>query len=277
MLNRLNDRGYEIQYESHAAAVLAQDFPQALSDIEQVLEQFSVPIGEIIGSGGGESKGTQRLRHALADLGWPFKTYVISKRINEVPRQSISHEVDHVKSFTGPWEGKKDIALEIEWNNKDPFFDRDLENFKRLHAEGAISVGVVITRGASLQKGMRDIVIRYAQEQKINSFDDLARLGIGQTVPQRNDIERRVKNTGDFAASWANVFTASKFGEATTHWKKLMDRVTRGVGSPCPLLLIGFPIDIISFDTRSPLDAAAIEPRDLESKPIGSTDEFLQD
>jgi Restriction endonuclease BglII len=33
------------------------------------------------------------------------------------------------------------VALEIEWNNKDPFFDRDLENFKRLHAEGAISVG----------------------------------------------------------------------------------------------------------------------------------------
>lgn len=42
------------------------------------------------------------------------------------------------------------LALEIEWNNKDPFFDRDLENFKRLHAEGAISVGVLITRGASL-------------------------------------------------------------------------------------------------------------------------------
>jgi hypothetical protein len=29
------------------------------------------------------------------------------------------------------------LALEIEWNN--PFFDRDLENFKRLHANGAIS------------------------------------------------------------------------------------------------------------------------------------------
>ena len=33
------------------------------------------------------------------------------------------------------------IALEIEWNNKDPFFDRDLENFQRIHKDGVISAG----------------------------------------------------------------------------------------------------------------------------------------
>ncbi|HSV23752.1 MAG TPA: BglII/BstYI family type II restriction endonuclease [Xanthobacteraceae bacterium] len=41
------------------------------------------------------------------------------------------------------------MALEIEWNNKDSFFDRDLENFKRLHADGAISVGIIVMRGHS--------------------------------------------------------------------------------------------------------------------------------
>ena len=35
-----------------------------------------------------------------------------------------------MKAFPGDFEGNKLIALEIEWNNKDPFFDRDLENFK---------------------------------------------------------------------------------------------------------------------------------------------------
>jgi hypothetical protein len=257
MLEKLKEKGYEIQFESHAAAILEKDFPEALSDIEQVLHDFSIPITEIIGSGGGETKGTQRLRHALTKLGWPFTVYEIKKSINNSPREAISHEVDHVKKFKGPWEGNKEIALEIEWNNKDPFFDRDLENFKRLHAEGAISLGVVLTRSTSLQKGMRELVCRYAQEQKINGFDDLTRLGIGLTVPQRTDLERRVNRSKDFAGAWASVFTASKFGEATTHWKKLMDRVSRGVGSPCPLLLIGFPIEIVKFDARSPLEAAS--------------------
>ena len=32
-----------------------------------------------------------------------------------------------------------------------------------------------------------------------------------------------------------------KFGTATTHWVKLQERVSRGVGNPCPLLLLGIP------------------------------------
>lgn len=45
----------------------------------------------------------------------------------------------------------------------------------------------------------------------------------------------------DFAEGWAKPFVSDKFGEATTHWRKLEDRVRRGVGNPCPLLLIGIP------------------------------------
>ena len=40
-------------------------------------------------------------------------------------------------------------------------------------------------------------------------------------------------------------FVSDKFGEATTHWRKLEDRVNRGVGNPCPLLLIGIPINVV--------------------------------
>jgi hypothetical protein len=260
VLDKLKERGFEIQFESHAAAILEHDFPEALADIEKALLAFEVPIAEIIGSGGGETKGTQRLRKALAERGWPFTVYEIKKTINGVASESISHEIDHVKAFKGAWEGSKAIALEIEWNNKDPFFDRDLENFKRLHVEGAISVGVVITRGTSLQKGMRELVTRFAKENSINSFDDLVRLGIGLTAPQRADLTRRFNRNKDFPLAWASVFVASKFGEATTHWKKLMDRVSRGVGSPCPLLLIGFSTAIVSF--RPP------EPGELESAPL---------
>lgn len=50
------------------------------------------------------------------------------------------------------------------------------------------------------------------------------------------------------ADAWTDNFVANKFGQATTHWAKLMDRVERRVGNPCPLLLIGLPAAMISFD-----------------------------
>ena len=43
------------------------------------------------------------------------------------------------------------IALEIEWNNKDPFFDRDLNNFRLLFDLRVISIGIIITRCDELQ------------------------------------------------------------------------------------------------------------------------------
>jgi hypothetical protein len=44
------------------------------------------------------------------------------------------------------------VALEVEWNNKDPFFDRDLNNFRLLFELRAIDVGVIVTRGSELQQ-----------------------------------------------------------------------------------------------------------------------------
>ncbi len=69
----------------------------------------------------------------------------MKKLVNGREVMAQSHEIDHIKLF-----GDYLAALEIEWNNKDPFFDRDLESFKRLHAEGAISLGCIITRGLTL-------------------------------------------------------------------------------------------------------------------------------
>jgi hypothetical protein len=130
MLDALKEKGFEILFVSHASAILQGDFPAALEELEAALFSFEIPITEIIGSDGGETKGTQRMRRALSDLGWKKVHFEIKKTINGVERESVSHEVDHAKQFNG-----STVALEIEWNNKDPFYDRDLENFKRLHAE----------------------------------------------------------------------------------------------------------------------------------------------
>lgn len=178
-------------------------------------------------------------------MGWRKTKFTIEKTINGQPRESISHEVDHVGSFAAGL-----IALEIEWNNKDPFFDRDLENFKRLHAEGAISAGVIITRGDSLQQEMISLVRRFAKEIAVNSAEDIRSLGLNPTPRQNADVERRVRLGSSFAEAWSASFVQDKYGAATTHWRKLEDRVRRGVGNPCPLLLIGLPASIVTFGKR---------------------------
>jgi hypothetical protein len=251
LLEKLREKGFEVRYESHAAAILEHDFPDALKEIEQALCNISIPITEIIGSGGGETQGTQRMKHAFYDVDWKKFTFEVKRIINGVEREAISHEIDHVKKFD-----KFMLALEIEWNNKDPFFDRDLENFKRLHADGAISTGIIVTRATSLHEKMWDFVNRFAREQKINGFDDLERLNIELTKRQKNAIKKRVERTKkpiEFTKAWTDQFVHDKYGEATTHWRKLMDRISRGVGNPCPLLLIGLPASLVTFEVSGPI------------------------
>lgn len=243
----LIQKGFDIVFVSHAKAILEQEFPDQLENLETVLKDLSLPITEIIGSGGGETKFTQRLRHTLSGLGWHKHKFEVQKTIDGQLRESISHEVDHVKRV----EGVGTIALEIEWNNKDPFFDRDLENFKRLHAEGAISVGVLITRGKSLQDSMKELVTHFVDQKAIASFDDFEGFGYVPTPKQKKNVLARVNRTKaplSFREAWTSNFVANKFGQATTHWTKLMDRVDRGVGNPCPLLLIGLPASMVTFD-----------------------------
>ncbi|HUZ11684.1 MAG TPA: BglII/BstYI family type II restriction endonuclease [Caulobacteraceae bacterium] len=252
MFEDLEARGFQFEFLSHAAAILKVDFPDALDELRRALEHVSVPIEELIGSGGGETKGTQRLRHALAELGWPKETFTIEKRINGAARESVSHVVDHVRRLSNGV-----VALELEWNNKDPFFDRDLENFKRLHAEGAIDVGVVVTRGASLQDALVGLVRRFADERQLAGVQALLALGLNPTRRQQSDFERRVRGGQTFREAWAQSFVQDKYGASTTHWRKLDDRLRRGVGNPCPLLLIGLPASIVTFGEG--LDIARFE------------------
>lgn len=255
MFESLTGRGFQIEFVSHARAILHADFAEAVAELNRAPIGAALPIEEIVAGGGGETPWTQRLRRALTALGWTKTTFVIERRVNGVARESQSHLVDHVRSFP---DGSR-IALEIEWNNKDPFFDRDLENFKRLHADGAISVGVIITRGTSLHDRMRELVRRFVRERGIGSFDDLRRWGYEPTARQRRAIEaltNRAREPMQFGESFVRQFVADKFGEATTHWRKLDDRIRRGVGNPCPLMLIGVPAEIVSFDEgQAALDA----------------------
>jgi hypothetical protein len=176
----------------------------------------------------------------LNQHGWHKHNFVVEKIVDGTPTQSQSHVVDHVKRFD-----RNTFALEIEWNNKDPFFDRDLENFKRLHAEGAISVGAIITRGKSLHESMKLLMTEFASSQNIRSAQELERFYY-PTPRQRTLYDKRAANVDTFAQGWAEAFVNDKFGESTTHWRKLEERIARGVGNPCPLVLIGLPAGVVT-------------------------------
>lgn len=260
MFERLKDRGFDIEFRSHAEAILKIDFPEVAEQLEEVLHSSTIPIEEIIGSGGGETKGTQRLRRALAAHDWRKHNFVVQRIIDGVQREAQSHEIDHVKTFAAGT-----IAFEIEWNNKDPFFDRDLENFKRLHADGAISLGIIVTRGSLLQSSLKALVRRFVDENEINSHDDMERIGLSRTRRQIAGVTKKVtkkRNPIPFREAWSDFFVTDKFASSTTHWDKLQDRIDRGVGNPCPLVLIGFPDSMVTFgddpiEVKMLLDEAA--------------------
>ncbi|WP_421852855.1 BglII/BstYI family type II restriction endonuclease [Oricola sp.] len=251
LFRHLIELGFDVLALHHAEAIISKDFPEAESELEQACAELDLPILEVIGSGGGETKLTQRLRRRLAENGWDKRNIQVRKTVRwaddepEIEVASLSHEIDHVKSF--PPNGSV-FALEIEWNNKDPFFDRDLENFKRLHAEGAISVGGLITRGSSLHSNMRDHVRRFAVDNDVEDFEKLDSFGYTPTRRQRENIVARAERMGSFREAWVDWFVSDKYGEATTHWRKLQERVLRGVGNPCPLVLIGIPDSIVTFN-----------------------------
>lgn len=244
MFDKLKSAGFEVTFASHAEAILDRDFPDVAHDLEDALAAVTLPITEIVGSGGGEALLTQRLRRTFADLNWRKRNVEIKKVVDGIDRESTTHEIDHFHSTPAGT-----FALEIEWNNKDPFFDRDLENFKRLHAEGVISVGCIVTRGSGLQGTLRTMIHDWASNEPITSFGDLkARDFKRQTERQEAIVTGRMNRGEPFAKAWSGMFFADKYGMATTHWSKLQDRIARGVGNPCPLVLIGLPASIVNMN-----------------------------
>ncbi|GGH97220.1 restriction endonuclease [Pseudomonas fluvialis] len=109
----------------------------------EVLTDFRLYRSAVLEPGKNKSPIANALDGQLYDRGWQEKQFQTSTIVDGVVRETPTHKVDCFKNK---------IAIEIEWNNKDPFYDRDLNNFRLLFDLKAISVGVVITRATELQK-----------------------------------------------------------------------------------------------------------------------------
>jgi Restriction endonuclease BglII len=133
---------YEIHEWRHAWAILRQDFSSEWQDIVDVLSAFRLRRSWVTEGGGSKSKTAKAIDSQLYARGWVEKEFATQIVVDAEKFDSPTHKVDCFKNR---------IALEIEWNNKDPFFDRDLNNFRLLFDLRVISVGVIVTRCDDLQ------------------------------------------------------------------------------------------------------------------------------
>jgi len=139
---------YETKEVHNAVGVLATACPEEWGEIIGVLSEFRLRRSEILEPGKNKSKIAKYLDAELLKFGWIEKRFQTSVVVDGVQTDAPTHAVDCFKGR---------VALEVEWNNKDPFFDRDLNNFRLLFDLGVIDVGVIVTRTFELQEIFKNL------------------------------------------------------------------------------------------------------------------------
>lgn len=207
---------FEIHSYRNAASILSGSFPDQLADIVSALEEFSITKSMIRQPGG--SKGpiakyvdtlfpaTWTETRIAADLQVRLldarkKSSVLSEYVRE--GYLDGHRIDFLSDR---------VALDLEWNSKDQTYDRDLAAFAAFYEAGAIDVGVILTRGNSLDGDF---------------FRSLGKVLNKDGTEGAKDVH-------------------SKFGASTTWMGKLLYRLDAGRNGGCPILAIGITQECIS-------------------------------
>jgi len=165
---------YEVHEWRHASAILYKDFPDEWTDIMDILNVFRLRKSYIINKGGRKTDLAQFIDTAFTSRGWEERQFQTSIDVDGNTIHSPTHKVDEYKNH---------IGVEVEWNNKDPFFDRDLNNFRLLFDLRVISVGVIITRTDELQS-------------LFNSFGREIGAKYGQNTTHMRHIKNRLEGGG---------------------------------------------------------------------------------
>jgi len=163
---------YDIEERYHACSILHTDFPAEWADLIAALQEFRLTRTMIVTKGGNKGPIARRLDGFFYQRGWGEHKFKIEVRVDGEPMLTPTHHVDYFRNR---------IAVETEWNNKDPFYDRDLTTFRLLFDLNALSVGIVITRGDKLQL----------------LFNELGRgRSFGQNTTHMSQLVGRIRNRG---------------------------------------------------------------------------------
>ncbi|WP_212701200.1 BglII/BstYI family type II restriction endonuclease [Thalassovita aquimarina] len=202
---------FEFYSYRNAADILASSFPEQFSDILSALRNMDITKEMIRRPGGSKGPIAKHVDTLFSD-DW-IETRITAdlhvkllhaKRTKDNPilreysREGYldGHRIDFVRGR---------VALDLEWNSKDQTYDRDLYAFSAFYDAGAIDVGVIITRGFSLDNGF---------------FRSLGK------VLKKDDTEGAEE-------------VYKKFGASTTWMGKLLYRLDAGRNGGCPVLAIG--------------------------------------
>ena len=217
---------YDVYSYRHAAAILANSYPDELAQIEQALLDFRITMREIGMPGGNESEMPKKFSRTLRPEGW-VETRIqgdLLVRAKEYDEEFLEngktrkiklpeseprlienfidgHKIDYVKGR---------VAFDLEWNSKDQTFDRDLYALRAFHECGLISAGVLVTRSASLNP-------------------------VFEVVPKLN---KKGEETGETVRA--------KYGASTTWMGKLLYRLNAGRHGGCPVLVFGITPKLIT-------------------------------
>lgn len=245
--------GYTYRATRYADVILRESFNNRYKDLVAALDAFHPSLEELRRGGGGRTVFVKRFDDSLAsttDNGrtvWGKQNVTIEKRVlldGTLMRRSRTrgHEIDMFGKGTleTPVPG---IAVEMEWNNKDPFYDRDLNSFQALHREGAVAVGVIVTRGPALQSLIgptirsKDQGLKYGQSTthwdklipKVNlgGGGECPLLLVGIEPPRvlgvelAEQVSRKMREAEHFKQNWRNQYATWK--EAASVYRNLQE------------------------------------------------------
>ena len=169
--------GWDCYDWRNARTILQFGHSEEWSDIMEVLSAFRLSKEALAAKGGRKSPISSAIDSEFYKRGWNETKFETAVLVDGQQSDSPTHKVDCFK-------GK--IALEVEWNNKDPFYDRDLNNFRLLYDLRVADVGVIVTRSTSLIKWMA------------SGYHDLGRetAGTGSSTTHFEKLEPRILGGG---------------------------------------------------------------------------------
>jgi hypothetical protein len=172
--------GYAVRNINYGMELLVHAFPEHHASLVRALNSWSVSWGDIEAGGGNKSLVSRHFDEAFEGEEWKETSLELETRLAGVTTIARTHKIDLFKP--GPGGELPGIGIELEWNNKDEFFDRDLINFEAIHRARGLAVGIVVTRGPRLQdelraKGLDKFGARSTHWEKLMPRLDLGRGG----------------------------------------------------------------------------------------------------
>ena len=256
MFERLTEAGWAVRDINYGNVIAQKVFGSQFTILTNLLVNWSLDVeNSIIKRGGGQADQTSELTDLFVENGWKKNRITVENRINfenfysERTSDSTSHEIDHIiESDNGEL-----AAFEIEWNNKDEFFDRDFQAMRRLYELNVIDLGVILTRGPALEDQFKDIVANYFQKHQVNDIENFSDLRARftdergnerfsfPTESQKRKILAKLRANSNFHQAAASVFVSDKFAGTTTNWRQLQKRIERRDAGRTPLIFLGIP------------------------------------